>query len=61
MIKKISKFLVEVKQELKKVSWSTRKELIEATTVVLVSTAILTGIIWTIDFVYSQIIKVVFR
>ena len=61
MIKKISKFLVEVKQELKKVSWSTRKELVEATTVVLVSTAILTGIIWAIDFVYSQIIKVVFK
>ena len=49
------KFLKEVRAELKKVSWSTREELIAATVVVLVGSAFLTIYIALIDVGLSRI------
>jgi len=43
------KFLKEVHAELKKVSWSTKEELIAATAVVLVGSAFLTIYIFLVD------------
>ena len=49
------KSLKEVRAELKKVSWSTREELIAATVVVLVGSAFLTIYIALIDVGLSRI------
>ncbi|MBL7130044.1 MAG: preprotein translocase subunit SecE [Candidatus Omnitrophica bacterium] len=53
-IKKIPKFINEVKQELKKVSWSKREELFGATRVVIATTIFLAVYIGSIDFGLSK-------
>ncbi|MFN2544891.1 MAG: preprotein translocase subunit SecE [Actinomycetota bacterium] len=47
-------FLKEVRQELKKVNWPTREELIAYTVVVLVSVVILTSFVFGLDYVFSK-------
>jgi len=59
--KKIKQFLTEVKQELEKVSWSTREELIGSTVVVITITAITAVFIGIIDLFLSKILSVMFR
>ena len=54
-------FLREVKQELTKVSWSTRQELIGATVVVLTITAIIAVYIGIIDLFLSKTLSILFR
>ena len=58
---KAAKFVNEVKLELKKVSWSTRHELINATIVVIVSVAILAVFIGLCDLVWSNLINFVIK
>ena len=52
----IKKFILEALSELKKVSWTTRKDLIDSTTVVLVSSAFLGLYIGVIDYLLSKIV-----
>jgi len=54
-------FIQEVKQELSKVSWSTRKELLGATAVVIVVTAILAVYIGIVDLILSGALQRLFR
>ena len=61
MLGKIRKFFGEIVIELKKVSWPTRRELIDATWIVLVSSAILGVFIGSTDFVLSRLIGLIFR
>ncbi|MDP2905850.1 MAG: preprotein translocase subunit SecE [Candidatus Omnitrophota bacterium] len=61
IVKKISNFVVEVKQELAKVAWSSRKEIMGATTVVIVTTFMLALFIGAIDMFLSKILSVLFR
>jgi preprotein translocase subunit SecE len=61
MFAKITKFISEVVVELKKVSWSTRSELIQSTQVVLLSTALLGLFIAVVDVVISQLVGVVIK
>ena len=61
MFGKIGKFLAEVMAELKKVSWSTRSELIESTQVVLISTAFLGIFIAATDLVLSRLIGIIIK
>ena len=61
MLGKLVKFLGEVKTEMKKVSWSSRKELISSTWVVIVSVFLLTIFIGIVDFIISQAVKLVIR
>ena len=49
-------FLKEVRQELKKVQWPTRTELIAYTVVVLVSVTVLTSYVFGLDFVFSKVV-----
>ena len=58
---KIVKFINEVKLELKKVSWSTRQELINSTIVVIVAVIILAIFIAFCDFIWSNVINFVLR
>jgi preprotein translocase subunit SecE len=47
-------FIKEVKVELGKVAWSTRRELIDSTVVVIVVTALMAGFIGLIDIMLSK-------
>ena len=58
---KIKKFLVEVKVELTKVSWSTRKELVGATWLVILTTGALGVFIGVVDFVLSKFLSLLIR
>jgi preprotein translocase subunit SecE len=49
-------FLKEVRQELKKVNWPTRQELVAYTIVVLVSVTVLTSYVFGLDFVFSKVV-----
>ena len=51
----IQKFITETMTELKKVSWTTRKDLLDSTWVVLVSSAVLGLYIAVVDFVLSRV------
>ena len=54
---KLFGFFVETKQELNKVIWPTRQELVGSTFVVIVTTFILAAFIGVVDFILSQIIQ----
>jgi preprotein translocase subunit SecE len=49
-------FLREVRLELKKVDWPTRKELITYTIVVLVTITVLTSFVFGVDYVFSKLV-----
>ena len=59
--KKIPIFLKEVNQELKKVSWSNRSELLNATIIVLVGTFFLTVFIAMSDLVLARLLQVLIK
>ena len=61
MIEKITKFFAEVVSELKKVSWSTRQELLDATWIVLISSAALGLFISCIDFTLARFLTLMIR
>ena len=61
MIKKALKFLEEVIAELKKVSWSGRKEVIGSTAVVITLIAIVATFTGVIDFVLSRVLAVLIK
>ena len=51
----------EVKTEMKKVSWSTKKELIDSTRIVIVTVFLLAVFIGVIDFIISRAVNSVIR
>jgi preprotein translocase subunit SecE len=53
-------FLREVRQELKKVAWPSRKELLAYTTVVLVSVVVLTSFVFGLDFLIARAVLLMF-
>ena len=53
-------FLREVRAELKKVAWPTRKEVVSYTTVVLVSVVFLTSLVFLLDQFFSKVVLRVF-
>ncbi|HBG61036.1 MAG: preprotein translocase subunit SecE [Omnitrophica WOR_2 bacterium GWF2_38_59] len=61
MLVKIKKFVSEVVVELKKVSWSTRKELIDATWIIILSSSFLGIFIAVVDFVLSKLLGLIIR
>jgi len=56
----VRQFLKEVRQELKKVLWPTRQELITYTIVVLVTVIVLTTYVFGLDVVFSKFVLNVF-
>ena len=46
-----AEFLGEVRSELRKVAWPSRKEVLNMTVVVMVTTTILTAMVWAMDYV----------
>jgi preprotein translocase subunit SecE len=53
-------FLKEVRQELKKVNWPTRQELIAYFVVVLVSVVVLTSFVFGLDYFFSKVVLRIF-
>lgn len=60
-IKKTINFLREARQELAKVSWSSRQEIMGATVVVIAITAMLAVFIGMGDLILSKILSIVFK
>ena len=56
----ITQFLREVRQELRKVQWPTRKELWSYTLVVFVAVVILTSYVFGLDYVFSKAVLRIF-
>ena len=61
MFGKFSQFLRDVKSEMKKVSWSTRDELIAATVVTFVFVALLAVYIGIFDFLMSRLMALLIK
>lgn len=59
MIKKFLQFIRDVRQEMKYVSWPTKADIKESTTVVLVMAIIVGIFIAIVDNVFSQLIKLI--
>jgi len=54
---RLTRFLREVRAELRKVTWPTKQELIANTIVVLVSVFFAAALIWVIDSFLTQLLK----
>ena len=61
MISKIQKFIGEVFAEMKKVSWSTRRELVDSTLIVILSSFLLGIFVGVIDFAFSKGVAVIIK
>ena len=59
MANKVNAFVKESKQELDKVAWPTREELVGSTIVVIVTTMILAAFIGSVDFVLSILLRLI--
>lgn len=57
--KSIGQFLREVRIELRKVTWPTRKELMQSTVVVLVAVAIMAAYTFVLDTAFSRFVALV--
>jgi len=57
----IVRYLKEVKAELKKVTWTGRKEIATGTVAVFIMGAAVSMILWGLDLVISQVFKLIFR
>jgi len=52
----VRQFLKEVRQELHRVDWPSRRELVSYTVVVLVTVIVMAAIVYGLDFVFSKAI-----
>ncbi len=56
-MKKLEKFLKEVLREVKYVSWPTKDDIKEGTTVVIIMSAIVSIFLFLVDFVFGQLVN----
>ena len=56
-----AKFIEEVRNELKKVSWPTKKELTSYTCVVGIAVVIVCALIWVCDTIFARLFHVLLR
>jgi len=61
ILAKPKNFLNEVRSELNKVAWSTKKELLASTVLVITVTAIMTVFIGIVDLGLSKFLSAVFK
>ncbi|MFV0636113.1 preprotein translocase subunit SecE [Mitsuokella sp.] len=57
----VKKFLGEVVAEMKKVSWSTKKELVNYTIVVGIAVAVVCALIWICDTIFARLFHIILR
>jgi preprotein translocase subunit SecE len=53
---RLKHYLHEVRVELRKVTWPTREQMIAFTTVTVITSTVLTGVIFGLDFVMKQFV-----
>ncbi len=58
---RVKRYVREVRAELKKVAWPTRRELMAFTGVVFVSVVVVAALIWIIDSSFAGLLKVIIR
>jgi preprotein translocase subunit SecE len=56
-MKKLLKFLKEVRREMKYVSWPNKDDIKEGTTVVIVMSAIVSIFLFVVDFAFGQLVN----
>jgi len=61
MFEKAKQFMKEVKSELKKVVWPTRKDTIASTSVVVILVLIIALFLGLVDFGLSRVIRIILR
>ncbi len=61
MFAKIRDFFKGVVSEMKRVSWTSRKELIASTTAVLILSLIMTLFIWGADSVFKALLSLILK
>ncbi|WP_295716130.1 preprotein translocase subunit SecE [uncultured Mitsuokella sp.] len=57
----MKKFLGEVVAEMKKVSWSTKKELVNYTIVVGIAVAVVCALIWICDTFFARLFHIILK
>jgi len=60
-IQRIGGYLHEVRQEMRKVTWPTREQMIAFTTVTIVTSVVLTGVIFGIDILMKEFVFKIFE
>jgi preprotein translocase subunit SecE len=60
-VKKVVEFLKESQEELKKVSWPSRREVSRFTFVTIVTVAVMAIFMWAVDSALMQIVKLVMK
>lgn len=61
VVGRVSRFLKEVRAELRKVAWPNRRETVVFTSVVIVAVIIVAAVIWVMDVVFTQALTLLFR
>ncbi|HCD08805.1 MAG TPA: preprotein translocase subunit SecE [Thermoanaerobacter sp.] len=59
--RKIVKFFKDIRTEMKKVTWPSRKTVITYTEIVLIVMALLTVFIFLIDSIFSYLLKLIIK
>ena len=59
-IRQIQQFFVEVRSEMKKVSWPKKQQLQESTVVTIVTCLVITVFVFAIDWIFTQIFNFIF-
>lgn len=58
-MKKIAGFLKDVRQEMKRVSWPSKSDVKEGTTVVITLSALVAAFLFVVDFGFDQLISAI--
>ena len=61
MVNKIGDYIKKIYMEMRKVTWPTRSELVNSTIVVIVISAIVAVIIFTLDTLFSNVLTLLVR
>lgn len=61
LFKSLTKFIRDVRAEMRKVTWPNRKELFAYTAVVFVSVALAAFLIWVVDIALGQVLGLIIR
>ena len=56
----VGEYLGEVRSEMRKVAWPTRKEVINSTIIVLIAVIVMTALIFGFDYVSSKLVLFLF-
>lgn len=60
IFQKLARFVKDIRSELKKVLWPSRKQVFNNTLTVLITCLILGGVIWILDFALGYLYTLVF-